>query len=108
MEKVGGEGRGDEAAIKRRFAKHKSEIIACYDTEIRAGNLAKGTVQFEFTVWTDGCSAEVKGRFRDKGLRNTANCIVGILKGFCFDEPSGGAVRYRSSMYFEPAPPKRR
>jgi hypothetical protein len=98
-------GRVDEDMIRNRFKQHKAGIVECYSREVRGGVLAKGTIEFDFTVWDDGCSAEVKGRYRDKALGKTATCVVGILKGLCFEAPSPGPAKYRAAIYFEPAPP---
>ncbi len=94
--------------VARRFRKSKTQIMACYDEQIRAGNMTKGIVLLEFQVWTDGCTAEVGARVREKGLAPTARCIENVLRGFCFDEPRGGPVKLRVPLLFEPAPPRKR
>ncbi len=104
---VSGTGEGVSAKhVQERFAKRQKAIMQCYDKEISTGNIAKGIVQIDFMIWTDGCAAEVKAVSKEKALQTTASCVAAIVKGFCFDGAVASPLRYRTGMLFEPVSQK--
>ncbi len=97
-------GSMDPDIIRRILLEHLPQFRYCYQKELeRTAQETSGIIKLNFTIGASGHVAQA-GVDGSSGLpTEVKKCVVGVLKGIAFPEPSGGGtVEVKQPMNFYP------
>ncbi|TNF29644.1 MAG: TonB family protein [Deltaproteobacteria bacterium] len=89
-----GTGQIDKASVARVFSRRKGAIKYCYEKSLKVNPNLRGKVTIRFTIGPAGRITDIDVSENSTGDTAIAQCIVGKVKGWKFEPPSGGSVTF--------------
>jgi hypothetical protein len=101
VQRTGGDGLVDLAAVARIIRGQTGGVRACFERDRSLLPTGPRTLVVEFTITPSGRAADVTAR----GLTPmVGHCVAGRIRGLVFPAPSGGSAGVRAPFVFAPAP----
>lgn len=96
-----GTGTLDESNLRDVLRRRQRDIQRCYERALAQNPELRGRITVQFTVGTDGSVSDA--RLPENGLNDdVGNCILGRVRRWRFEPPSGGTVTVRRPYLLEP------
>lgn len=96
-----GTGRLDADNLNSVLRRRQRDIERCYERALAQDPSLSGRLTIQFTVGADGAVSDA--RLVDNGLNDSVgNCVLGRVRRWRFDPPSGGSVMVRRPYLLEP------
>lgn len=96
-----GTGTLDEGNLRDVLRRKRRDVQRCYERALATNPELRGRVTVQFTVGADGSVSDA--RLPENGLNDSVgNCILGRVRRWRFDPPSGGTVTVRRPYLLEP------
>lgn len=96
-----GLGQIDNNAVASVFARRKGAIKSCYERELRRNQNLAGRITLRFTIGTSGRITAISVTQNTTRDRAIETCIIGKVRNWKFERPSGGAVTFTYPFILE-------
>ncbi|MFT5991945.1 MAG: TonB family protein [Bradymonadia bacterium] len=101
-EQVRGSGSIDSDNLRSVLRRRQRDITRCYERALAQDPGLRGRITIQFTVGSDGSVSDA--RLPDNEVGSSAgNCILGRVRRWRFEPPSGGTVTVRRPYLLEPS-----
>jgi TonB family protein len=89
-----GTGQIDRNSVTAVFSRRKSAIKSCYERSLKTNPNLKGKVTIKFTIGPAGRITDISVAQNTTGDAGVGECIIGKVRAWRFDPPSGGSVTF--------------
>lgn len=102
-ERVGGDGRFDNAIVERAVRSRVSSLRLCYEQQLSRVPTLAGTIAIDFSIEPSGAVTAVRATENTTNIDDFGACAAWSVQRYRFNPaPTGGSVAYRYTFGFAP------